>query len=58
MNGPVVLKSYKGVLKLILDPDLNFNELLKAVRDKFYASRNFLGSMSFVIDIELSLIHI
>lgn len=52
MNGPVVLKSYKGVLKLILDPDLNFNELLKAVRDKFYASRNFLGSMSFVIDIE------
>ncbi|MBP5555974.1 MAG: hypothetical protein J6X94_14030 [Lachnospiraceae bacterium] len=48
----VTLKSYNGAIKLILDPEMNFNELLGYVRDKFYAARNFLGSSSIILDIE------
>lgn len=52
MGAGVILKSYNGALKLILDPDMPFNELLGQVRDKFYASRNFLGKSSIILDIE------
>ncbi len=52
MSQGVTLKSYNGAIKLILDPDMNFNELLGQVRDKFYASKSFLGSSSIILDIE------
>ncbi len=52
MSRGVTLKSYNGAIKLILDPEMNFNELLGHVRDKFYAARNFLGSSSIILDIE------
>lgn len=52
MASNVILKSYNGAIKLILDPDMPFNELLGLVRDKFYASRNFLGNASIILDIE------
>ncbi|MBP3755380.1 MAG: hypothetical protein J6I66_11030 [Lachnospiraceae bacterium] len=52
MSQGVTLKSYNGAIKLILDPEMNFNELLGLVRDKFYGSRNFLGSASIILDIE------
>ncbi len=52
MASNVILKSYNGAIKLILDPDMPFNELLGLVRDKFYASRNFLGNVSIILDIE------
>ena len=29
MSNSVMLKSYNGAIKLILDPDMNFNELLQ-----------------------------
>ncbi len=51
MSNSVMLKSYNGAIKLILDPDMNFNELLGCIRDKFYASRNFLGKGSIILDI-------
>ena len=38
MSQGVTLKSYNGAIKLILDPEMNFNELLGLVRDKFYGS--------------------
>ncbi len=46
-----MLKSYNGAIRLILDPDMNFSELLGCIRDKFYASRNFLGNGSIILDI-------
>ena len=52
MASNVILKCYNGAIKLILDPDMPFNELLGLVRDKFYASRNFLGNSSIILDIE------
>ena len=52
MSQGVTLKSYNGAIKLILDPEMNFNELLGLVRDKFYASKAFLGSSSIILDIE------
>ncbi len=52
MSQGVTLKRYNGAIKLILDPEMNFNELLGLVRDKFYASRNFLGSSSIILDID------
>ena len=52
MSQGVTLKSYNGAIKLILDPEMNFNELLGLVRDKFYASKTFLGSSSIILDIE------
>ena len=52
MSQGVTLKSYNGAIKLILDPGMNFNELLGLVRDKFYASKAFLGSSSIILDIE------
>lgn len=52
MASNVILKSYNGAIKLILDPDMPFSELLGLVRDKFYASRNFLGNASIILDIE------
>ena len=52
MGSGVILKLYNGAYKLILDPDMPFNELLGLVRDKFYASRSFLGNTSVILDIE------
>jgi len=52
MGSSVILKFYNGVIKLILDPDMPFNELLGHVRDKFYASRSFLGNTSIILDID------
>ena len=52
MSQGVTLKSYNGAIKLILDPEMNFKELLGLVRDKFYASKAFLGSSSIILDIE------
>ena len=48
MGSGVILKLYNGAYKLILDPDMPFNELLGLVRDKFYASRSFLPFMQAV----------
>ena len=52
MNQGAILKSYNGAIKLILDPDMGFNELLGCIRDKFYESRKFLGSGSIILDID------
>jgi len=52
MGREVILKSYNGAIKLILDPEMEFSELLGHVRDKFYASRNFLGDMKIILNIE------
>ena len=52
MSQGVTLKSYNGAIKLILDSEMNFNELLGLVRDKFYASKSFLGTSSIILDIE------
>ncbi|MCR4792505.1 MAG: hypothetical protein K5871_07125 [Lachnospiraceae bacterium] len=52
MNQGAILKSYNGALKLILDPEMSFNEVLACVRDKFYESRKFLGTGSIILDID------
>ena len=52
MNQGAILKSYNGAIKLILDSDMGFNELLGCIRDKFYESRKFLGSGSIILDID------
>lgn len=52
MSQGVMLKRYNGAIKLILDPEMSFNELLGLVRDKFYASKSFLGTSSIILDIE------
>ena len=52
MGSSVILKRYNGAIKLILDPDMPFNELLGLVRDKFYASKSFLGNTSIILDID------
>ena len=52
MNQGVILKSYNGAIKLILDPDMEFKELLGCIRDKFYESRKFLGGGSIILDMD------
>ena len=41
MIQPVIIKSNKYGINLILDPDLSFDELLDAVKVKFLDSEKF-----------------
>ncbi|MBO7356346.1 MAG: hypothetical protein J6U50_06915 [Lachnospiraceae bacterium] len=52
MKQGAILKSYNGAMKLILDPDMDFEELLACIGDKFRESRKFLGSGSIILDID------
>ncbi|MFC2477345.1 MAG: hypothetical protein ACFNTU_07675, partial [Catonella sp.] len=49
MKQPVVIKANNFGLMIILDPDLNFEELLKAVGEKFKESAKFFGSADMAV---------
>jgi septum site-determining protein MinC len=52
MSLPVVMKSGKNYLSLVLDPDLPFAELLQAIVGKFRESEKFFGSETLAIMLE------
>ena len=49
MKQPVVIKANNYGLMIILDPDLEFEELLKAVGDKFKESAKFFGNADMAV---------
>lgn len=52
MKQGAILKSYNGAMKLILDPDMDFDEVLDCIGEKFNESRKFLGTGSVILDID------
>ena len=52
MKQGAILKSYNGAMKLILDPEMDFNEVLECIKVKFNESRRFLGTGSIILDID------
>ncbi len=51
-NQTVVLKSYKDGIRLILDPETDFSDLVKIIGDKFREARQFLGNADVVLALE------
>ena len=49
MKQPVVIKANNYGLMIILDPDLEFEELLKAVGEKFKESAKFFGNADMAV---------
>ena len=49
MIQPVIIKSNKYGINLILDPDLSFDELLDAVKVKFLDSEKFFKNAKMAI---------
>ncbi len=52
MKQGAILKSYNGAMKLMLDPEMDFNEVLECIKVKFNESRRFLGTGSIILDID------
>lgn len=52
MKQGATIKSYNGAIKLILDPEMDFNEVLECIKVKFNESRRFLGTGSIILDID------
>lgn len=51
-KAPVVIKGNKSGIRLVLDEALPFEELLKAVEEKFESSSDFLGSAQVALSFE------
>ena len=49
MKQPVVIKANNFGLMIILDPDLDFEDLLKAVGEKFKESAKFFGNADMAV---------
>lgn len=52
MHNAVVIKGNKSGMSVFLDPDLPFEELLKAVAEKFFESSKFWGSVQMTLTLE------
>lgn len=52
MTEPVVLKSNKYGISLVLDPTISFEDLITAICKKFATSRGFFGKTSLVLEIK------
>ena len=52
MKQPVVIKANNYGLMIILDPDLEFEELLKAVGEKFKESAKFFGNVDMAVSFD------
>ena len=52
MKQPVVIKANNYGLMIILDPDLEFEELLNAVGDKFKESAKFFGNVDMAVSFD------
>ena len=52
MKQPVVIKANNYGLMIILDPDLEFEELVKAVGDKFKESAKFFGNVDMAVSFD------
>ncbi|MCR5145659.1 MAG: hypothetical protein K6B67_10235 [Lachnospiraceae bacterium] len=52
MKESVVIKSNKYGLTLVLDPDIDFEQLVRDVCAKFANSRNFFGEIELILTIE------
>ena len=52
MKQPVVIKANNYGLMIILDPDLEFEELLNAVGDKFKESAKFFGNADMAVSFD------
>ena len=50
MSEAVVLKSNKYGLSLILDPTIEFEELVRAICEKFANSKDFFGQCSMILE--------
>lgn len=51
-KAPVVIKGNKSGIRLVLDDELPFEDLLKAVEEKFESSRDFLGDAQVALSFE------
>lgn len=52
MHNAVVIKSSKAGMTVILDPDMPFDELLKAIGTKFKDSARFWGAVQMTLTLE------
>ena len=52
MESHVVIKSHTHGIRLVLDPEVSFEDLLKETEHKFSEARSFLGDQSLVLAIE------
>lgn len=52
MSLPVVLKSGKNYITLVLDDEISYEELLGAIVNKFIENQQFFGSQPFAITFE------
>ena len=52
MSQPVIIKSNKYGINLILDPDVSFQELLRCIADKFLESEKFFKNARMAISFE------
>ena len=52
MHSPVVIKSSRAGMTVILDPDLPFEELLAAIGKKFKESAKFWGAVQMTLTLE------
>lgn len=52
LRDPVIIKSTKNGINLVLDPELAFDELLKAIKEKFRESEKFFKNAKISISFE------
>ncbi|MBQ1605088.1 MAG: septum site-determining protein MinC, partial [Lachnospiraceae bacterium] len=52
MENSVVIKSNKNGITLVLDPDLDFEQLVRDICAKFANNRRFFGEVEMVLEIE------
>lgn len=52
MTEPVILKSNKYGISLVLDPNISFEDLITAICKKFANSRSFFGKTSLILEIK------
>lgn len=52
MENSVVIKSNKNGITLVLDPDLDFEQLVRDICVKFANNRRFFGEVEMVLEIE------
>ena len=52
LRDPVIIKSTKNGINLVLDPELSFDELLKAIKEKFRESEKFFKNAKISISFE------
>ena len=52
MKGSCIIKSFPNGINLILKEDVNFEDLLNEIGDKFEKSRPFFGNASMALSFE------